>query len=133
MTPAVSTGALTFLSAGQDPDGGWSFYPNTVATPGSTDPDSTALVIQSLIALGLSPTSASFTKGPANPVSALLTFQLTSGSDAGAFFFPPAPAPAKHHLHLPGGPRPGRADLPLRALGPLLLGGGLRRRHLHLR
>jgi len=93
VTPAISTSGLAFLGEGQDPDGGWSFYPNTVATPGSTDPDSTALVIQSLIALGLSPTSASFTKGEANPVSALLTFQLASGSDAGAFFFPPAPAP----------------------------------------
>jgi hypothetical protein len=94
VTPAISTSALAFLGGGEDPDGGWSLYPNTAATPGSTDPDSTALVIQSLIALGLSPTSASFTKGEANPVSALLTFQLTSGSDAGAFFFPPAPAPA---------------------------------------
>ena len=94
VTSAISTGALAFLGGGEDPDGGWSLYPNTVATPGSTDPDSTALVIQSLIALGLSPTGAAFTKGTANPVSALLTFQLTSGSDAGAFFFPPAPAPA---------------------------------------
>jgi hypothetical protein len=94
VTPAISTSALAFLGGAEDPDGGWSFYPNTVATPGSTDPDSTALVMQSLIALGLSPTSASFTKGEANPVSVLLTFQLTSGSDAGAFFFPPAPAPA---------------------------------------
>ena len=45
-------------ASGQDADGGWSYYPNTVATPGSTDPDSTALVIQSLIALGSTPTGA---------------------------------------------------------------------------
>ncbi len=65
-----------------------------MATPGSTDPDSTALVIQALIALGTSPASPALTKGSDDPVSALLSFQLTGGSDAGAFFFPPAPAPA---------------------------------------
>ncbi len=51
-------------------------------------------MIQSLIAIGESPTSALFTKGSADPVSALLSFQLTSGTGTGAFFFPPAPAPA---------------------------------------
>jgi hypothetical protein len=94
ITPSVSSAALSFFSAGQDPDGGWSFYPNAADAPQSTDPDSTSLVIQALVALGASPTSASFTQGSANPVSALLSFQLTSGSDIGAFYFPPAPAPA---------------------------------------
>ncbi len=94
VTPALSDSALAFILAGQDLDGGWSYYPNTVATPGSTDPDSTALVIQSLITLGTDPTAAEFTKGTATPVSALLSFRLTSGKDAGSFFFPPAPAPA---------------------------------------
>ena len=100
VTPARSAGALAFLGSGQDSDGGWSYYPNTAATAGSTDPDSTALVIQSLIALGISPTDPEFARGSAKtpgeltPVSALLSFQLTSGVDAGSFFFPPAPAPA---------------------------------------
>ena len=94
LTSTVSRGALKFLTTGQDPDGGWSFFPNTVATPGSSDPDSTALVIQGLLALGVSPTAAPFVKGSADPVSALLSFQLTSGIGAGAFFFPPAPSPA---------------------------------------
>ncbi|HEY3941135.1 MAG TPA: prenyltransferase/squalene oxidase repeat-containing protein [Acidimicrobiales bacterium] len=93
VTPAISAAALAFLTAGQDADGGWSYYPSTVTTPGSTDPDSTALVIQALLALGTSPTGASFTKGAATPVSTLLSFQLTSGADAGAFYYPPAPAP----------------------------------------
>ena len=91
--PALSH-AVAFFDSAQDPDGGWSYFPNTMATPGSTDPDSTALVIQALIALGVSPASPALTKGSDDPVSALLSFQLTGGSDAGAFFFPPAPAPA---------------------------------------
>jgi hypothetical protein len=94
LTPAVSSKALAFLSSGQDADAGWSFYPNTVATPGSSDPDSTALVMQGLLALGASPTKTSFAKGSATPVSALLSFQISSGEGAGAFFFPPAPSPA---------------------------------------
>jgi hypothetical protein len=94
LTSSVSTSALRFLETGQDSDGGWSYYPNTSATPGVTDPDSTALVIQSLIALGVSPTGTPFVKGSSNPVSALLAFQLTSGSGAGAFFFPPGPSGA---------------------------------------
>jgi len=92
LASAVSSKALTFLTVGQDSDAGWSFYPNTVATPGVSDPDSTALVIQSLLALGDSP--AAFAKGPATPASALLSFQITSGTGAGAFYFPPAPSPA---------------------------------------
>ena len=91
--PALSH-TVAFFDSAQDPDGGWSYFPNTMATPGSTDPDSTALVIQALIALGVSPASPALTKGSDDPVSALLSFQLTGGSDAGAFFFPPAPAPA---------------------------------------
>ena len=93
-SPTISGSALSFLSAGQVGDGGWSFYPNTPATPAASDPDSTALVIQALLALGVSPTDPAFVKGSGSPVSTLLSFQLTSGSGAGAFFFPPAPSPA---------------------------------------
>ncbi len=94
LTSAASSRAFAFLSKGQDADAGWSYFPNTTATPGSTDPDSTALVIQGLLALGVSPTATSFAKGPATPVSALLFFQLSLGTGAGAFYFPPAPSPA---------------------------------------
>ncbi len=88
----VSSAALAFLSTGQDGDGGWSYYPNTTVTPGSTDPDSTALVIQALIALGQSPAAATYTQSGGNPLSALLSFQLTSGSANGAFDFTSPPA-----------------------------------------
>ena len=85
ITPATSAGAVSFYTAGQDADGGWSFYPSSPGNPQSTDPNSTALVIQALIALGQSPTGPTFAHGVANPVSALLAFQLTSGANAGAF------------------------------------------------
>ena len=55
---------------------------------GSTDPDSTGLVIQALVALGKSPVSPVFQKGNADPVSSLLSFQLDVGAGAGAFVFP---------------------------------------------
>ncbi|HLH29280.1 MAG TPA: hypothetical protein VKW77_10205, partial [Acidimicrobiales bacterium] len=92
--PSVESAGVGFLEAGQDADAGWSFFPSTPTTPATTDPDSTALVVQGLLALHVDPTGGAFTKGAANPVSALLADQLTSGPSAGAFFFPPAPAPA---------------------------------------
>ncbi len=86
--PSGAASALTFISGGQDADGGWGFEPNALGAPGSTDPDSTALVIQAIVALGLSPSAARFNQGSANPVSTLLSFQLASGPGQGAFFFP---------------------------------------------
>jgi hypothetical protein len=80
--------ALKFLTKAQDPDGGWGYEPNAASAPGSTDPDSTALVIQALLALGQSPTKSTFDKGTANPVAALESYQVTSGSGAGSFTFP---------------------------------------------
>ena len=85
VTPAVASGALGFYAAGQDTDGGWSYYPSSAGAPQSTDPDSTAFVIQALVALGRSPSGPDFVHGSADPVSALLAFQLTSGPGAGAF------------------------------------------------
>jgi hypothetical protein len=82
----VSTGVLGFFTAAQDADAGWSYYPNSSTAPQTTQPTSTGLVIQALLALGLSPTAPSLAKGTATPVSTLLSFQLTSGPAAGAFF-----------------------------------------------
>ncbi len=81
------TNALAFIAGAQDADGGWSFFPNTVATPGTTDPDSTALVIQAVEALGQSPSAPAFVKAGGDPVTSLLSFQITSGSGRGAFEF----------------------------------------------
>jgi putative Ig domain-containing protein/squalene-hopene cyclase-like protein len=80
--------AHAFLVHAQDSDGGWGFEPNTASTPGSTDPDSTALVLQAILALGDSPTQKPF-DGNANPVAVLESFQsTTSGAGQGSFSFP---------------------------------------------
>jgi hypothetical protein len=129
-----SAAALSFYTTGQDADAGWSYYPNSSASPGTTDPDSTALVIEALSALGQSPSGAAFAKGTATPVTALLSFQLASGSDAGAIFYPPAPAPgnvtatfqavpALAGLTFPFGPS-GRAYLQVASDGGVFTSGG---------
>ncbi len=88
LTPPVSTNALAFLTSAQDADGGWPYSPNTADNPETSDPDSTALVMQALLALGQSPTSPTFDQGANTPLTALLSFQVTSGADTGAFSFP---------------------------------------------
>jgi squalene cyclase len=80
--------ALKFITHAQDSDAGWGYEPNAKAAPGSTDPDSTALVIQAILALGKSPTESAFDHKSANPVSVLDSFQVTAGSGAGAFSYP---------------------------------------------
>jgi hypothetical protein len=84
LTPSIESSALSFLTSGQDADGGWSYYQNSTAQPQQTDPESTGLVIQAILAMGLSPTTATFTGSGHSPVNALLSFVVTSGSDAGA-------------------------------------------------
>ena len=48
--------------------------PNSAAPPQQTDSQSTGLVIQALLAMGLSPTSSAFTSSGHSPVNALLSF-----------------------------------------------------------
>jgi hypothetical protein len=84
LAPAVAQSALNFFTAGQDTDAGWSFFSNSVASPQQTDSQSTGLVIQGLLALGQSPTGPAFTHAGANPVSALLSYVIPSGTNAGA-------------------------------------------------
>ena len=90
VSPAVSAAALGFLAGAQDPDGGWSYYPDTATVPGVSDPDSTSLVVQALLSLGVSPTSEPFSKAAGDPVSYIESQQLTSGPGSGAFVFPVA-------------------------------------------
>jgi hypothetical protein len=88
LTAKAARSALKFIESAQDPDAGWGYEPNAADAPGSSDPDSTGLVIQAVLALGKSPSSSPFVQGGANPVSTLLSFQLTSGAGSGAFFYP---------------------------------------------
>jgi len=79
---------LRGLDAIQSSDGGFPF----VAAAGLTsDPDSTALGLQALLALGENPTQARWLVGGASAFDALASFQLGCAApspDRGAFFFP---------------------------------------------
>jgi hypothetical protein len=70
----------------QSSDGGFPY----IAAPGqASDPDSTALVIQTLLADHVAPSSAPFKKGANTPYTALAASQLScSSTDFGAFTFP---------------------------------------------
>jgi hypothetical protein len=74
----IPVSPIGFFVSLQQKSGGWGYY------GGAADPDSTALVIQALVALHESVRSATFTKGSNDAVSALLSFQLRSG----AFYYP---------------------------------------------
>ncbi|HTZ09677.1 MAG TPA: prenyltransferase/squalene oxidase repeat-containing protein [Acidimicrobiales bacterium] len=91
--PDAERRAIGFLTRTQQPDGGWSLGPAT-SGGAQADPDSTALVIQALTATGVSVTGSRFARGSADPDTALLGFRVRQGTGAGAFYFPPAPAPA---------------------------------------
>ena len=88
LTPSLTNSALSFLQAGQNADGGWAYDPNAPDNTQTSDPNSTSLVIQALLALGLSPDGARFDVGGNVPTAALLSFRITSGSSAGAFSSP---------------------------------------------
>ncbi len=93
VTSAISTAALGFLTGAQNPDGGWGYEPNATTAPGSSDSNSTAEVVQALVALGQSPLFASFQRGSATPISSLLSFQVSTGPDTGAFVYQAGNAP----------------------------------------
>jgi hypothetical protein len=76
-TPAVNA----FLHAAQQADGGFSF-----GTTGSSDPDSDAIVIQALVAIGEDPTAAAWRKGGANPLTNMESFADPHGG--GGYIFP---------------------------------------------
>lgn len=78
---------LVFLAGVQSDDGGWG-YVGGRAVP--ADPNSTALVIQALLAAGEDPTAARWVRGGATPYDALLRFALGCSAPVagrGAFYF----------------------------------------------
>lgn len=86
-------GALFQLHSIQSSDGG---YPFVAAGGQSSDPDSTALVIQALIAEGQNPASATWATSGSTPFMALASYQrgcTAAASDRGAFFFPGSSTP----------------------------------------
>jgi len=78
--------ALAWLARTENSDGSFGYF---VGNDG--DPDSTALVIQAIVAGGDSPTGGPWVKGSVDPMTALLSYQLgcdAPASDQGAFTFP---------------------------------------------
>jgi hypothetical protein len=82
------------LRAVQSSDGG---FPYIAAGGQSSDPDSTALVIQTLLDEGQNPGSASWTVSGSTPYTALASYQLGCSAPAanrGAFFYPGSTNPS---------------------------------------
>lgn len=79
---------LAALGAVQSTDGGFPF----LAAPGqASEPNSTAVVIQALVATGSKPTWGRWVKGGRNPYQALSAYQLGCGDttgDRGAYYYP---------------------------------------------
>ena len=89
--PRQST-ALSALKAVQSSDGG---FPFVAAKSQASDPDSTALIIQALVAEKSSPTLARWKVGSASPYTALGAYQLDcTNPNFGAFWFPGTPTDA---------------------------------------
>ena len=85
----VGTQAISFLKSAEDGDGGWGIEPTDKrASFLVTDPDSTALVVQALLALGQAPGSADYVKHGVGPITKLDSFQLSTGTGSGAFYYP---------------------------------------------
>ena len=88
LSPTGAAAALRFFKKAENADGGFGYEPNTVKSPGSTDPNSTALVIQALLALGAAPSSSTYAKGGGGPVASLVANQVTGGAGDGGISFP---------------------------------------------
>jgi hypothetical protein len=83
---------LKSLRGIQSADGG---FPFVAAKNQSSDPNSTALIVQAIIAAKSAPTDTRWQKGSANPYTALGTYQLEcTNPDFGAFWFPGSPTSA---------------------------------------
>lgn len=81
-----ATSVLPSLRSIQSDDGG---FPYIAATGQASDPNSTALVIQTILAERHSPNSSIWSKGLGTPYTALASYQLGCTSpEFGAFFFP---------------------------------------------
>jgi hypothetical protein len=85
------TAPFAFLLDAQDTDGGWGYY------GGPSDPDSTAVVIQALVSLKRAH-DPHLSRSGGTPQSSLRAKQITSGTDAGAFFYPGTGAPTGNLL-----------------------------------
>jgi|GEM_PF-1040909 len=74
---------ISFLEAAQGDDGGFPFV-----SGGVVDPNSTALVIQALLAAGEDIHAPDWATDDGDPMTSLVAWQLTTGADAGALASP---------------------------------------------
>ena len=86
LTADVSAPALMYLKTEQRSDSGGFQYSNDSFVTDS-DPSSDGLVIEALLADGQDPTSAAWSFGHKTALTDLLSFQVTSGTDSGAFSY----------------------------------------------
>lgn len=73
----VITRALAYLKTAQNTDGGFNYDPNSAYT--DTDVNSTASVVQALIAAGQDPVTTTWTMGGKSAIDFLLSAQLPNG------------------------------------------------------
>ena len=90
----LKTALVHQLHLVQSSDGG---FPYIAASGQASDPDSTALVIQTLLAEGLRPGSASWTVSGSTPYTALASYQLGCSApvaNRGSFYYPGSTTPS---------------------------------------
>lgn len=75
LSSTVSTRALAYLKSQQQASGGFQYTAGT----GDSDPDSDALVIEALLAVGQDPTGISWSLANKNALTDLLSFQYSTG------------------------------------------------------
>ncbi len=83
---AGTDAALDFLATNQGADGGFPYV-----SGGSVDPNSTALVIQAIVAAGEDPTTGRWAQSSPDPVTSLLSWQVgcdAAEADRGGFASP---------------------------------------------
>ena len=79
LSSAVITNGLAYLKTAQNADGGFTYDPAS-AWGTDSDANSTAWILQALLATGQDPASADWTEGANTPISYLLSLQLPDGS-----------------------------------------------------
>lgn len=79
VTSSVIISALNYLKSAQNDDGGFTYDPNSTWGTDS-DTNSTAYVVQALLAAGQDPITGTWAVTSSNPISYLLSVQLPDGS-----------------------------------------------------
>jgi hypothetical protein len=79
LTASAVISGLNFLKSAQNPDGGFTYDPDSIYGADS-DTNSTAYVVQAILAAGQDPLTGTWVISSTNPISYLLSMQLPDGS-----------------------------------------------------